>query len=207
MKKSYDNIAFVYDRLARLVYGRALLAAQRFLVRAIPPGAHVLIVGGGTGWILEEIAQLHPSGLTITYIDSSAAMIALARTRNAAANTLHFVTAPVEALTTSTRYHVVLTPFLFDNFTTPQMAQVFALLHNRLHPSALWLYCDFKDTGKLWQKAMLRIMYTFFRLTCGISASSLPNVEAQFQQHHYTPIQQHTLLHGFITAIIYSKPE
>ena len=207
MKRGYDNIAFFYDRLARLVYGRALVSAQRFLIQAIPPGAKVLIIGGGTGWILEEIAKVQPAGLVITYVDSSPKMIALARSRNAGGNIVHFIDLPVESITADGHYDIILTPFLFDNFIEEQMQQVFIALHQRLKYGGKWLYADFKDNGQLWQKMMLRIMYAFFRLTCGIAASKLPDVAVQFGRYGYKAGRKQQLLRGFIIATVYSREE
>ena len=79
LERNYDSIALIYDRLARLVYGRSLVNAQLYLLDAIPAEAHVLIVGGGTGWVLEEITKRHPSGLSIDYIDAASKMVALAK--------------------------------------------------------------------------------------------------------------------------------
>ena len=51
MKRTgWDRIARIYDRLARLVYGRQIVRAQVDLLEHISPGSRVLIVGGGTGW-------------------------------------------------------------------------------------------------------------------------------------------------------------
>ena len=81
IKRSYDIIADVYDRLAGIFIGKALRNAQIYLAQYIPAGAKILIAGGGTGWILEEITRLHDSGLQIDYLDISAGMIAKAKER------------------------------------------------------------------------------------------------------------------------------
>jgi hypothetical protein len=52
MPANYNNSAWFYDRLSRMVYGRALINAQVYLLQYVPAGASVLIAGGGTGWIL-----------------------------------------------------------------------------------------------------------------------------------------------------------
>ncbi|MDB5086371.1 MAG: hypothetical protein JWR09_365, partial [Mucilaginibacter sp.] len=65
-----------------MVYGRALINAQVFLLQYVPVGVDVLIAGGGTGWVLEELAKIHPSGLQITYVEIAADMMALSKKRN-----------------------------------------------------------------------------------------------------------------------------
>jgi len=79
MAANYNNSVWFYDRLAGLVYGKELIKSQVYLLPYIPANAHVLVVGGGTGWILEELARVHPSGLNITYAEIAPAMIALSQ--------------------------------------------------------------------------------------------------------------------------------
>src|SRR5436853_3031911 len=103
----YDNVAWFYDHLAAVVYGRALLRAQQYLADAIPPGARVLIAGGGTGWILEKMAAVHPSGLIIVYTEPSEKMMAKARRRPCGSNTVTFVNAQVEHIPATQHFDVV----------------------------------------------------------------------------------------------------
>jgi ubiquinone/menaquinone biosynthesis C-methylase UbiE len=207
LKRSYDTIALYYDRLAKLVYGKALIRARSYLVSAIAPNADILIVGGGTGRELEEIASIYPTGINITYIDASAKMISRAAKRNVADNKVTFMASPVEASAIDGTYDIILTPFFFDNFTDESMRKIFARLHAHLRPGGLWLYCDFLDTGIMWQKAVLSIMYLFFRRACGIEARRLPDAAGCFSRHGYSIGGQQFFLHNFITAVIYKKEE
>ncbi len=192
--------------MARIVYGNTLVDAQRYLLSSIPKGASVLIAGGGTGWVLEELAKIHPSGLSITYIDSSEKMIALSRKRDAGKNVVEFIAAPVETLR-GKLYDAILTPFLLDNFTDDMLALVFPVLDNLLKPTGKWLYCDFQNTSRIWQKALLKTMYVFFRLSCGIKASRLPDANACFSKYGYNVLGQRKFMEGFIAATVYMRVE
>jgi ubiquinone/menaquinone biosynthesis C-methylase UbiE len=168
VKRNYDSIAFIYDRLAGLVYGRALRDAQIYLVQTIPANAHVLILGGGTGWILEEIAKVHPGGLVIDYVDASAKMTALAAKRNYRQNQVNFITARVEELEHGVKqYDVVITPFLLDNFTDEMLGEIFPVIDKHLSNNGVWLYADFRNTDVAWQRSMLKIMYVFCMFSLG----------------------------------------
>jgi len=98
MRNNYDRIARYYDVLSRMVFFRAQLKAQIDQLHFIPANSSVLIVGGGTGWILEEIAKVHSSGLRITYVEISAKMLDLSRKRKVGANEVTFVHSPAEEL-------------------------------------------------------------------------------------------------------------
>ena len=191
------------------MYGRALVKAQLYLLEAIPPNSRILIVGGGTGWILEEITKLHSTGLHITYVDASAKMMARAQQRNAGGNQVTFITSPVEETNLSSVFDIVLTPFLFDNFTEASMGKIFSLLDNHLAKNGIWLYSDFRDTVVPLQKAMLKVMYFFFRVSCGVEAFRLPATEDCFRYHEYNIREQKTFLNGFVVSTVYerSKPD
>src|SRR5437764_9916137 len=91
MKRSYDAVAGVYDILAGIFIGKALREAQIYLVQYIPAGAKILIVGGGTGWILEEITRIHNKGMQIDYLDISVSMISKAKKRDIGQNEARFI--------------------------------------------------------------------------------------------------------------------
>lgn len=205
MASNYDNSAWFYDRLSQVVYGKALVRSQVYLLPFIPAGANILIAGGGTGWILEEIAKIHPSGLTITYAEISAKMTALSRKRNAGDNYVSYINEPVENITGTGQYDVVITPFLFDNFTELTLQKVFDHIHNSLKPDGIWLNTDFRLTGKWWQTLLLRSMLLFFRVICRIEAHRLPGIEKHFEKHQYQVIDQKDFFGKFILSTAYKK--
>ena len=206
MHANYDFVAGYYDRLARLVFGDAIFKAQLFLLRSIPAEARVLIVGGGTGWVLEELCRLHPRGLLITYIESSAEMMAKSKVRDAGENQLTFIHAPVQLAGLEGAFDVVLTPFLFDNFTDESLKPIFAKMDHHLIKGGLWLFADFQyEKDKLSSKVLLRIMYLFFGIFCRIEASRLPDSAALFRHYHYRELSQETFYGGFIRAVVYQK--
>lgn len=207
MKNNYDNAAWFYDRLTRLVYGKTLVRAQQYAISAVPAGASILIVGGGTGWILDELTTLHSEGLVITYVDVSANMIALARKRNVGGNKAIFINDVVQHAPLDDRYDVVLTPFLFDNLSERSATEVFDSMHARLKKDGLWLYVDFNvvATSALWQKTLLAMMYLFFKTLCGVEANKLPDMEQHFQVDRYKLEGERVFLKKFIVSRVYRK--
>jgi len=205
MPSNYDNSASFYDRLSRIVYGKALITSQVYLLQFIPANSTILIAGGGTGWILEEIAKLHPSGLRITYVEISAKMTNLARQRNYGTNEVNFVNKPIEKVEDAILYDVIITPFLFDNFTEETLDDVFAHLHQRLKPEGTWLCTDFQLTGKLWQGILLKSMYYFFRILCGIETTTMPDIESRFVKYGYKKIAAKTFFGDFIVSKAYEN--
>jgi ubiquinone/menaquinone biosynthesis C-methylase UbiE len=205
MPSNYDNSAWFYDSLSKLFYGKALINAQVYLLPFIKSNSNVLIVGGGTGWILEEIAQVHPSGLNITYAEISANMMALSKKRAVGDNEVIFINNPIEDVSFSEKFDVIITPFLFDNFTESTLQKVFDHLHPLLKTDGLWLNTDFQLTGKWWQNVMLKAMFVFFKIICGIETSVLPDINKQFEHHGYEAIAQKTFYGDFVDSKVYKK--
>jgi ubiquinone/menaquinone biosynthesis C-methylase UbiE len=205
MAANYDNSAWFYDRLSRLVYGNALVKAQVYLLNFVPAGSKILIAGGGTGWILDELSKIHRAGLTITYVEISANMLALSQKRNTGQNEISFINNPVENVKLPADFDVVITPFLFDNFVDETVDSVFNHLHQLLKPGGLWLNSDFQLTGRWWQNVLLKSMFVFFRLLCGIEASKLPAIEKYFDTAGYSVTNDKTFFGDFITAKVYRK--
>lgn len=205
MPANYDNSAQFYDKLSRLVFGKALVNAQTWLLPRIPENAKVLIVGGGTGWLLEEITKLHPGGLNITYVEISAKMMALSYKRNIGANHVEFINKAVEDAGLPANFDVLITPFLFDNFTEEALPGVFQHIHQTLKPGGLWLNTDFQLTGKWWQYLMLKSMLLFFKVLCGVPSWRLPDVGKQFSKFGYEVTEEKNFFGDFVVTRAYRQ--
>jgi ubiquinone/menaquinone biosynthesis C-methylase UbiE len=203
---NYNNIAFIYDGLCQFVFGQRLKNAQMESLSFISAYFHVLIVGGGTGWILEELTKQHASGLRITYIDNSSRMIALSKKRKTAFNTIEFINESIEnSLLPHEQYDVILTPFLFDNFSQSTSELIFKKLDNSLKPKGKWLYVDFCISNKsnYRQQFLLKLMYVFFRVTCNIKANQLPDLKDYFSS--YEMIHNKYYSNNFIITQVFQK--
>lgn len=206
MKANYNRVSFFYDRLSRLVFGTSIIEAQQFLVNFIPVGSTVLIVGGGTGWILEEITKKHPSGLEVVYIDLSEKMISLSKKRKVGTNKVLFLTGDINLVVLHQKFDLVLTPFILDNFSEETVAVVFDKIHRFLLPGAMWLFADFQVTrrGGWWQKPLLQLMYAFFKTLCHVEAGRLPDTDSIFRKYGYRLIASNTFFSAFICSSVYA---
>jgi ubiquinone/menaquinone biosynthesis C-methylase UbiE len=205
MSANYNNSAWFYDKLSALIYGRALIDAQVYLLHFIPANANILIVGGGTGRILEEITQIHPSGLEITYVEIAVDMMTLSKRRNTGRNEVVFINDAIENVSLPAAFDIVITAFLFDNFNQQTLTKIFVHLHTRLKTNGLWLNADFQLTGKWWQSALLKLMFLFFKIVCNIEATQLPDICGQFEEHGYEVVAEKMFFGDFVISRVYVK--
>jgi ubiquinone/menaquinone biosynthesis C-methylase UbiE len=170
----------------------------------------VLIAGGGTGWILEEMTKRCPPGLHIYYVEISANMIALARQRKFQ-HEVTFVNIAIEDFNRalSHTFDAIITPFLFDNFSRESIPSVFIHLHNMLRPGGKWLFTDFhyQKQAPLWQRILLRSMYIFFRILCHVEADALADIGPLFTAHRYKEVFEAFYFGRFIRTAVYDKGE
>jgi len=208
MLNNYDKIAGHYDALSRLVFFKSQVNAQINQLQHIQENSHVLIVGGGTGWILEELSNIYPIGLKIVYVEISAKMIALSQKRNYKNNHVEFVNIGIEDFKTDVLFDVVLTPFLFDNFAEQRAAKVFAQLNEYLKKDGLWFLVDFslnKTNGNWWKWLLLRWMYGFFKLLGIVEAHKLIDMNPYFFKASYLIVEERLYYGSFIKATIFRK--
>jgi ubiquinone/menaquinone biosynthesis C-methylase UbiE len=203
MPANYNNSAWFYDQLSRFVYGKALVNAQVYLLQFVPQNTKILIVGGGTGWLLDEITKLHPTGLQITYVEVAESMMVLSKKRNTGGNNMIFINKAIENVSLPADFDVIITPFLFDNFTDANFPAIFAHIAKSIKPAGIWLNTDFQLTGKWWQNVLLKTMFLFFKILCGIEASHLPDIDAQFKKYGFKIIEERTFFEEFVVSRSY----
>ncbi|WP_316753452.1 class I SAM-dependent methyltransferase [Pedobacter gandavensis] len=224
MMNNYDKIARYYDRLSRLVFFKSQVNAQVHQLGHLPEKGRVLIVGGGTGWILEEIAKVHPRGLHLVYVEISAKMMDLSKEKMAGSpdgNTIDFLNLGIEDFTAEVPFDVICTPFLFDNFAEERAVMVFHHLDAMLKNGGLWFHTDFNSAagtgeagtstengnggGAWWKAVFLTLMYQFFKLMGNVEASKLINMRPYFTKAAYKLLEEKYYYRSFIQGSVLQK--
>ena len=207
MRNDYNGIANYYDRLSRIVFQRSIIKAQAYLLEFVQDNNCILLVGGGTGWILEEISKLNRQNVSVIYVEKSAKMIELSKKRKYGNISVEFIDSPIETYTTQQQFDIILTPFVFDNFIEKKIKYIFPKLDTYLKKMGFWLYADFvndEQKSKAWQQLLLKTMYTFFKLTTNIETKKLVDLKRYFEEKYVIITQQFYYKH-FIQAIAYRK--
>lgn len=219
---SFDTIAPVYDLLARLVFGKSIVRAQTFFLDTIPPGARVLIIGGGTGWILTKLLQ-KKTVVRIDYVEASIGMINLARQKyrnfkkkGAASHSpiVDFIHGTEQNLPSEAQYDVVITFFVLDMYHNEALRKMTQKLYGKLISGGSWLFADFKINQKRhgaaifwrkWHQALVNLMFLFFRLTCNLQNRKLPDYDHAFSQLPLAREKTKTFFRQLIVSEVYRK--
>jgi ubiquinone/menaquinone biosynthesis C-methylase UbiE len=211
---NFNGVAPLYDALAFLVFGRRLERAQTVFLRpnarlSIPKGASVLVVGGGTGRLLEPLMHnCQPD--RVVYLEKSARMLTRASRRMAETpllGTVEFRLGDETTLRPDERFDVVITPFLLDLFTeTTLQNELLPRLGSVLAKGGYWLVTDFVRTGVWWQEALLWTMIRFFRLMAGIETRKLADWQRLIADTGLTLRAFQPQLSGLVSTELYQKP-
>lgn len=156
--RAYNLIAPIYDSLASLIYGNKIEKASDFLISAIQEKDEILILGGGTGKILESI----PCDCHVVYIDFSMAMIKKAKKRKFSCD-VEFLNIDFRKYNSSAKFDSIMCPFFLDNFEAQELEEIFEHLKQFTKTKTKILVADF-DTRELTKanNILLHLMLSFF---------------------------------------------
>jgi tRNA (cmo5U34)-methyltransferase len=209
---SFNPVAPIYDQLSRLVFDGAIDQSQVRYLDLIPGGSRVLLIGGGTGRVLVDLLQ-QADCREVVFLEASNKMIAKARERVAGhrnAGSVVFRLGTEADISPAEKFDVILTFFFLDLFSPVLLHQVTGQLNRALVPGGWWLISDFiPPRGSLLRRMgatlLFNSMYLFFRVTCGISASRLPDWRGLLGSLGLKPAKSCNYYHGLIQAAAYQK--
>jgi tRNA (cmo5U34)-methyltransferase len=201
----YDRIAPFYDSLANVVFGKSIRRAQTKFLGRIPSGARVLILGGGTGWLLEDLFD-EQSDLAVCYVETSSAMINRAKKRKLPSNaSVEFIHGTLDDVCCEKRFDVVIMNFFLDQFDDKEVDDILTKLDGYLEEGAFAYVTDFVNDGKFWKTSILRVMYFFFNVIGALSISSLVDWNRKMQERSYRAEIDHFFYQHFIRCVVYYR--
>ncbi|WP_299818898.1 class I SAM-dependent methyltransferase [uncultured Pontibacter sp.] len=208
----FNRVAPFYDSLARLIYGDALQKAQLHLLPFIPDQSKVLVIGGGSGWLLEQLI-LTGKQLAVLYLEAAPGMLTRAEAKYKSITQPHacqitFRLGTEAALQPHEHFDCVITPFLLDLFPPKRLQQLMQKLSAALTPEGRWLFADFwpvQQPAPWWQKVLTFGMYTFFGAVSGVEAKKLPDYSRHFQELDFREIATRPFYGGFVQAKVFER--
>lgn len=173
---NFNSIAPVYDTLAMLIFGKSIRESQTTFFNVLKPNQHILICGGGTGWILRELDKLRIP-LNIVYVEYSVKMLKRAQNREPFNHlSIKFINDDVFEFNLMS-YDVVITNFFLDVFKPSRLDELIFKLKESIEDSGSWFVADFRNTGKWNHKALNYLMHKFFRVISSLESHKLQDFE------------------------------
>ena len=189
---SFDALAPHYRWMEAVLAGNKLQQCRTAFLDEAQAARHALILGEGNGRFLAALLRAH-SSVRVTCLDGSAAMLkrAEARLRRAGldARRVEFIHADARRWSPPDRYDLIVTHFFLDCFPPEQLAEIIHRLAAAATTDARWLVADFCEPARgpaRWRaRAMLALMYWFFRRTTRLPARRLTPPDAYLERHGF----------------------
>lgn len=198
---NFNFIAPYYDRIARIVFGQSIVESQINHFGLIRPGAKVLVIGGGTGWILKHL----PADCEkVVFVEPSREMIGRAA-RESVRFPLYLLKDYYENITINEKYDAIIANYFFDMFSKNDLDQIADKMKRSLSESGLLFATDFTNMVGFWHRSMLIIMYTFFWMVAGIPNRKLCNWQQILMSNGLRIVHSSRFYGGFIISTVYRK--
>lgn len=201
MKSGYDRIAWLYDRLAKLIFGKSIIQSQTFFLNQLKTCNTVLVLGGGTGWWLDGLLDRFPH-LQITFIDSSSEMIRQAKHKLIPSAKVRFINGTIASLTGNDKFDGVVLHYFLDQFSEEQLPKELQQIVQWMNSKSIWLVSDFVNQKK-WHSVFLQWMYLFFNLVTDLKTKRLPDWEKHLERAGLREIEKRSFYRQFIHAVVY----
>jgi ubiquinone/menaquinone biosynthesis C-methylase UbiE len=199
MPMNYGRVARSYQFLSRMVFGNALLNAQRKALSNLSFPCNILMIGGGDGEILKHLSDFEG---VLDFVEISSEMVLVAQSKTNFPVSWHVQ--DIFNFKTDRKYDVIFMPFLLDNFTTKQCSELITHLKPMLKSGGQVIVVDFTEKPNLWQKVLLFSMYTFFGLIAQVEANKIPDIERTMAIHKLQKTLETKSFRGFIEIKKYS---
>lgn len=196
----FDRLAFVYDGLAKLIFGKSITESQKYFLKNIPDQSKILILGGGTGEVLTELLTV--KNVLICYIEASEKMIMMAKMKSGNDKRIQFIHGTENDIPSNEQFDAVITNFYLDLFSDDSLKIVLRKIKKSITTRAQWIATDFIN-NTWWQSAMLKLMYGFFRMTCNIEARKLPEWRKGLQNVGAKEIDSRNYYGNFIQTSLF----
>jgi ubiquinone/menaquinone biosynthesis C-methylase UbiE len=198
----FDRIARMYRWAEYLTLGPLLQRIRVHHLGVLLQSRQAFILGDGDGRFLARLLERNPR-LHATAVDTSAAMLKLLRNRcDFADDRLRTKQASALSVDAPPNTDLVVTHFLLDCFTQPEVDALVQRMSAQLAPGALWLVSDFAIPPKPLLRTVaglyIRSLYFAFRVLTGLRTTRLPNPQSALTQAGFARTARQERLFGLV---------
>ena len=202
---SFDRVSSVYDVLSKFVYGNSIRDAQVFFLDQIKSGSKVLVLGGGTGWLLDELAKVNLN-IEIEYVEASNKMLEKSRKYDSLPFIKLNYILGTEISVEGNSYDFIITPFVLDVFPQTEMLNMVGRVKDLLKVRGSWLCVDFNSLDRsIKAKILSFVMVQFFRLLSGLQTKNVLDYFGAIRETQLIEVKSALFYGQFIKASLYKK--
>ncbi len=202
----FDGIARLYRWAEYLALGPLLRLTREEFLPALADRRHALLLGDGDGRFAAALLHRAPA-LNADAVDGSRVMLRLLRRRCARdghAGRLRRQHSSVLSAAISPATDLIVTHFLLDCLSQPDVNTLALRLAAGVRPGCLWVVSEFgyprHRVGRLVAQVYLRLLYLAFRLLTGLVPQRLPDGGRALAAAGFQRLGRRERLGGFLYA-------
>ena len=176
---SFDTLAPYYRIMEWVTAGSVLQRCRTAFLAETTNVRRALLLGEGPGRFLVELLRANPR-VEVTCVERSPRMIEEAQRGLTESELARVQFEQTDALTWQpprNEFDLVVTNFFLDCFRPEELAALVSKIAASATVDARWLLADFREPERGWRlwrgRVALALMYGFFRVATGLSASRL----------------------------------
>ena len=205
---NFDRVARLYRWAEFLALGPLLTWTRTSLLSEVTHCRQALVLGDGDGRFAAALLRQVPA-LRLHAVDSSAVMLRLLLARCLRADAGDRLSTELASVVTKAApFHIptgtdlVVTHFLLDCLTQPQLEALAGRLASGVAPGCLWLVSEFglprPRLLRLAAGAYIRLLYLAFRVLTDLHAQKLPDSQTALCAAGFQRIARRDRLGGFL---------
>lgn len=167
----------------------------------------MLIIGGGTGQVLEALDKLKIP-LVIDFIEPSYRMIEKARKRSTGLSNLEvkFHQIRLQSFRLDYKYDWVCCFYFLDLFESDKLRSLLQQIKKLMEDHSHLIVGDFqKRRSKYWQGVLSKMMHIFFKLTADLESHRLKDIDKEVKFNGFEKLREAQFFSGFIFSAVYKK--
>lgn len=176
---SFDTLAPYYRIMELVTAGGVLQCCRTAFLSETANSRHALLLGEGPGRFLVAFLRANPR-VEVACVERSPRMIEAARSQLNESELARVSFEQADGLTWQPprgKFDLVVTHFFLDCFRREEIQALVTRIAASATADARWLLADFREPETGWRRwrarAVLAMMYGFFRLATALSASHL----------------------------------
>lgn len=198
-----DRIARFYRWLEYAAFGKALERRRFEFLSEISGARRALVLGDGDGRFLARFRAV--SQASIDCLDSSAKMLALARSRAGAERICYRHADALRMRLAPSSYDLIATHFFLDCFGADDLERLMDRISPAAEPEAVWVISEFREPR--WASPLLAAMYLFFWLTANLKNRSLVDHRPLLERRGFRLMSAKTSHAGLLVSELWQRSQ
>lgn len=185
------------------MFGKQLDLASSFQLAEITKPARILVVGGGSGTILQHFTPEH----IVDYVEPSSNMVAYAKSQPFDC-TINFHQRTFQEFETNHKYDVFVFPFFLDMFNADDLEIIFRKVKNLINAEGQIIISDFTSEYSrlsVFQKLLLKSIFVFFRITSNHRLFEIINIQPLLYKIDFQLVKEKTFVSGMVVASVWKS--